>query len=168
MNSYGTNPQCDECPLCSLKMIGACQSCGKPVRSGSHFCSFCGSPNTKRAKETEVCPSCGASAKSNAQFCSSCGDSLRTPQESGMKPEVSDIVSQGRSDASNERRRTVIKIVDVGRVLVAPEPVTHDEEVAGVEIFYRSGNRHNSKCGLGTRGSAWSYSVSSDCSPDKQ
>ena len=134
MNSNGIKPKCDEFPLISLKMTGICQSCGKPVRSGAHFCSFCGASNTIRAKETGVCPSCGSSVKSNAHFCYSCGDSLRISKGPDIEPHEDDIALKGQSDTLNKRFRTVIKVVDVGRVLNALEPPA-DEGFAGIEFF---------------------------------
>lgn len=59
-----------------------CPHCGKEIKDGNQFCSFCGS---KIVLPRSHCPNCGASIDENTQECLACGYHLALER---MKPIV--------------------------------------------------------------------------------
>ena len=47
-----------------------CPNCGKEIKEGSQFCSFCGS---KIVLPRNHCPNCGAEIEGNMETCLTCG-----------------------------------------------------------------------------------------------
>ena len=73
------------CKVCGATLIvpvseaTTCPVCGKQLRAGARFCSYCGQPiaaSPVTPLQTRSCPYCGAVLRSNACFCKSCGKSL--------------------------------------------------------------------------------------------
>ena len=60
--------------------VYACPRCGKPIRAGARFCSYCGAkaePPAEVAPPAEPrCPNCQAPVRPGARFCGACGHEL--------------------------------------------------------------------------------------------
>jgi hypothetical protein len=115
-----------------------CESCGKPLRDGTRFCSACGAEvapgraagkaaaDVRQTPTSWPCPSCGSSNDAAAGFCTRCGSTLgahgraHVAAERRTLPNAPAAIARGptgavrrRSTSSRRagRRRLVIALV---------------------------------------------------------
>ena len=68
-----------------------CPSCGKPLPSGSRFCTSCGAqigaataPSSPvRELQERVCPTCGKKLPADLRFCTECGTEIKPLNDAG-------------------------------------------------------------------------------------